>query len=161
MAKRDRVVLLVLLAEKIITACEKITVLFQARSSVEGGNLGLRQLADWSHHYAIGNGQGIPTPPASGLFTMDGAAPSLGDDLNLAGTSKDWQELFLGDFEITCPREWECLVHALILLQLTSLMEMLADLKSVDSTVLGETQRAILTRAIIRVYEIKKAISSI
>ncbi|KAM3495236.1 hypothetical protein MY3957_001467 [Beauveria namnaoensis] len=89
---------------------------------------------------------------------MDAAQPSLSGTPEPIDTPKGWQEMFLGDYEVTCPQEWQTLIRAIILLQLTSLTEMLVDLKSVGSTLLGETQMLSLTRAIMKLGEIEAAI---
>ena len=69
------------------------------------------------------------------------------------GTSSDWQELLLGDYEINSPLEWEHLVWVLIFLQLRAVMELLADMKNMGSKVLRETQTASLAQAEIRIGE--------
>ncbi len=74
------------------------------------------------------------------------------------GTSSDWRQLLLGDYEISSPLEWEHLVRVLIILQLRAVMELLADMKNMGSKVLGETQTASLAQAEIRVGELEKDI---
>ncbi|KAF1733657.1 hypothetical protein CRV24_005185 [Beauveria bassiana] len=156
MARRDTVVLLVLMTEKVVMACERISLLFQARNNISLSAPGLRSPLDHASPYGTGKGLGLLTPPA---FSMDDAAqPSLSGTPEPIDTPKGWQEIFLGDYEITCPREWQTLIRAIILLQLTSLTEMLVDLKSVGSTLLGETQMLSLTRAILKLGEIEAAI---
>ncbi|KAM3455681.1 hypothetical protein MY5147_003679 [Beauveria neobassiana] len=157
-ARRDTVVLLVLMTEKVVMACERISFLFQARKNIGSSVPGLRSPLDHASPYDKGKGLGLLTPPASGLFSMDAAQPRLSGTPEPIDTPKGWQEIFLGDYEITCPQEWQTLIRAIILLQLTSLTEMLVDLKSVGSTLLGETQMLSLTRAIMKLGEIEAAI---
>ncbi|PMB64428.1 hypothetical protein BM221_009816 [Beauveria bassiana] len=157
-ARRDTVVLLVLMTEKVVMACERISFLFQARKNIGSSVPGLRSPLDHASPYDKGKGLGLLTPPASGLFSMNAAQPRLSGTPEPIDTPKGWQEIFLGDYEITCPQEWQTLIRAIILLQLTSLTEMLVDLKSVGSTLLGETQMLSLTRAIMKLGEIEAAI---
>ncbi|KAK8147667.1 hypothetical protein G3M48_001230 [Beauveria asiatica] len=161
MARRDTVVLLVLMTEKIVLACERISFLFQAKNNVGRSVPELCLPSDYASPYDKGKGLGLLTPPASGLFSMDATQPSLSGTPEPIEASKGWQEVFLGDYEITCPQEWQTLIRAIILLQLTSLREMLVDLKSVGSTLLGETQMLSLTRAIMKLGEIEAAIHTL
>jgi hypothetical protein len=53
----------------------------------------------------------------------------------------------LGDYELNASLEWEHLVWGLIFLQLRAVEDLLTDMKSIDSKVLGDTQMAILVQA--------------
>ena len=77
------------------------------------------------------------------------------------GTSSDWREILLGDYEVSSLLEWEHLVRVLIGLQLRAVMGLLADIKSKGSSVLGETQTASLAQAEITVGELERGIYTI
>lgn len=127
--KREVLVLLVFMLEKIVAGCGRIVGL-----------------------YCVENVQGhLP----SSLLPVN-SDQSL--DLGLAPSKSDWRKLPLGNYEINSPLEWEHMVRALICLQLRAVMELLADVKSMKSEMLGETLTASLTRAGIRLGELEKDI---
>ncbi|KAJ9256025.1 transcriptional regulator family: Fungal Specific TF [Paecilomyces variotii] len=128
-ARRETLVLLVFMLEKIVAACGLV--------------VGLYRVKDVQPH----------RPSSSLRVNGDGSL-----DLGLATSKADWRELLLGDYEISSPLEWEHLVRVLILLQLRAVMELLADVKSMESEVLGETLMASLTQAEIRLGELEKSI---
>ena len=71
-------------------------------------------------------------------------------------TSSDWQELLLGDYEVSSSVEWEHLVRVLIFLQLRAVIELLGDMKAMGSKVLGDTQTARIGQSETRVGELIK-----
>ncbi|KAF7177731.1 hypothetical protein CNMCM7691_006127 [Aspergillus felis] len=134
MARRETLVLLVFMLEKIVAACGRIVQLYRAKDAQAQ-----QQLPSPSSSMVNGNGDG------------DG-------DLADCSISADWRELLLGDYEISSPQEWEHLVRVLISLQLRAVMELLADVKSTGGEVLGETLSASLAQAEIRLGELEKDI---
>ncbi|KAJ5159721.1 fungal Zn binuclear cluster domain-containing protein [Penicillium canariense] len=124
--RRETLVLVVFLLEKIVAACGRI--------------VGLYRLKDVQLHL-----------PSSSRFNGDRSL-----DIGLATAKADWRELLLGDYEISSPLEWEHLVHVLIFLQLRAARELLMDVKSMESEVLGETLMASLAQAQIRLGELEK-----
>ncbi len=161
MAKRATVVLLVLMTEKIVTACECISLLFRVENDIASGDMGPKLATEYYSHCVDGNDSRLPANPAPDLFTIDYTQYSLSSASDVFDASNGWQELFFGDYEITCPREWEYLVRTLILIQLTSLMDMLADLKRAGGKLLGETQKANLSQATFRLGEIERAMRGV
>ncbi|KAF7126041.1 hypothetical protein CNMCM5793_002400 [Aspergillus hiratsukae] len=144
MARRETLVLLVFMLEKIVAACGRIVALYRVRD------------AQMQLH--------LPTPSSSSLLVGgDGNGDGNGEiDLDLAACgaatamSTDWRELLLGDYEISSALEWEHLVRVLIFLQLRAVMELLADVKSMGGEVLGETLSASLAQAEVRLGELEK-----
>lgn len=145
MARRETLVLLVFMLEKIVAACGRIVGLYRVKD------------ARVQMH--------LPTPSSSSLLVGgDGTGDGNGDrDRGLAAcgaaaAAPDWRELLLGDYEISSALEWEHLVRVLIFLQLRAVMELLADVKSMGGEVLGETLSASLAQAEIRLGELEKDI---
>jgi hypothetical protein len=138
MAKRENLVLLAFMTEKIVTACGRIVVLYRMKDNRD-------VIMEHSS-----------TPSSSLLSIQNDSAPS---DLIIStqiDASSDWQELLLGDYEINSSLEWEHLVRVLIFLQLRAVIDLLKDMKSMGSKVLGETQMAILVQAEMRVAELEQ-----
>ena len=131
--KREALVLLVFMLEKIVAAC--------------GIMVGL---------YRVENVQPRLTSSSSlPVSSLDlGLAPAPMADCPIS--LPDWRELFLGDYEISSHMEWEHLVRVLIFLQLRAVMELLADVQSMKSAVLGKTLTASLAQAGLRLGELEK-----
>ncbi|RHZ64858.1 hypothetical protein CDV55_102527 [Aspergillus turcosus] len=145
MARRETLVLLVFMLEKIVAACGRIVGLYRVKD------------AQMQMH--------LPTPSSSSLLVGgDGGGGGGGIDLaacthaGAAAGTPDWRELLLGDYEISSALEWEHLVRVLIFLQLRAVMELLADVKSIGGEVLGETLSASLVQAEVRLGELEKDI---
>ena len=162
MAKRENLVLLVFMTEKIVAACGRIVVLYRVKNgdtragSVPSSLLGCLPLDRPSHRVNIED-RDLPSSASSSSSRIDcthsGSITSM-----CTGASSDWQELLLGDYEISSPLEWEHVVRVLIFLQLREVMELLADMKKTGSKVLGETQMAGLAQAEIKAGKLKKDI---
>lgn len=160
MAKRENPVLLVFMTERIVAACGRIIGLYRMKDghtragSVPSSLLGCLPTDRFSHRVNVED-RDLATSASSSSsktdYTHCGSIKST-----RTGTSSDWQELLLGDYEITSPLEWEHLVRVLIFLQLRAVMELLADLKNMGSKVLGETQTASLAQAEMKVGELEK-----
>ncbi|KAL8856754.1 MAG: hypothetical protein Q9178_006712 [Gyalolechia marmorata] len=152
-AKRENLVLLVFMTERIVTGCGRIVALYRMKdaatraSSVPPSMLGCLPTNRFLHRANIKDGDLATTTSSSSSKTE--YTPSV------------WRELFLGDYKISSSLEWEHLVRVLISLQLKAVMELLADMKNMGSTVLGETQRASLAQAERRVGELENEIYSI
>jgi hypothetical protein len=139
MVKRENLVLLAFMTEKIVTACGRIVVLYRMK--------------DNNRDIIMENSS---TSSSSSSSNRNNSTPS---DLIMSthmDTSSEWQELLLGDYEINSSLEWEHLVRVLIFLQLRAVMDLLTDMKSMGSKILGETQMAILVQAEMRVGELEK-----
>ncbi|KAL4893920.1 hypothetical protein BDV59DRAFT_18591 [Aspergillus ambiguus] len=134
-SRREALVLLVFMLEKVVTACGLIVRLYRVKD--------------------------VPLHLSSSSLQVNGDR-SL--DISLAPLeaacpiSPEWRELLLGDYEISSPLEWEHLVRVLIFLQLRAVMELLADVKSTKSGLLGETLTARLTQAEIRLSDLENYI---
>lgn len=161
MAKRENLVLLVFVTEKIVAACGRIVVLYcmkddDTRACSVPWLLGCLPTDRLSHRVNIEN-RDLATSASTISSNTDGT--HSGSIMSTrTGTSSDWRELHLGDYQISSSLEWKHLVRVLILLQLRAVMELLADMKSMGSRVLGETQAASLAQAEIRVGELEKDI---
>lgn len=162
--KRENLVLLVFMAERIVAGCGRIVALYRMKdgatraSSVPPFILGCLPTNRSSHRVDVEDGD-LATTTSSSSSKAD-YTPSSSIMSTRTGTPSVWRELFLGDYEISSSLEWEHLVRVLISLQLKAVMELLADMKNMGSTVLGETQRASLAQAERRVGELEKDIHS-
>ena len=148
------------MTEKIVAVCGQIVVLYHKKDRETGAGSVPSSLLSC-----------IPTDRLSHSFNVEdrdfntsGCSSSFKTDCTHYGsivstctsTSSNWQELLLGDYEISSPLEWEYLVRVLIFLQLRAVTELLADMKNMSSMFLGETQTTSLTQAQIRVGELEK-----
>lgn len=132
-SKREALVLLVFMLEKIVAAC--------------GRMVGLYRVENVQPHLPSSSSLPVSSPDL-------GLAPAPMADCPIS--LPDWRELFLGDYEINSPMEWEHLVRVLIFLQLRAVMELLADVQSMKSAVLGKTLTASLAQAGLRLGELEK-----
>ena len=164
-AKRENLVLLVFVTEKIVAACGRIIGLYRIRDgdaqagsvpSLLPENLPLDHL---SHRVNV-DGRDPATSASSSSSRID-CMHSGSITPTRTGTSSDWRELLLGDYEVSSLLEWEHLVRVLIGLQLRAVMGLLADIKSKGSSVLGETQTASLAQAEITIGELERGIYTI
>lgn len=164
-AKRENLVLLVFVTEKIVAGCGRIVALYRLKDgatlagSVPPSMLGCLPTNRFSHRVNVED-RDLATSTSSSSSKIDWT-PSSSIMSTRTGTPSDWRELFLGDYEISSSLEWEHLVRVLISLQLKAVMELLADMKNKGSKVLGETQTASLAQAELRVGELEKDIYSI
>ena len=162
-AKRENLVLLVFVTEKIVAGCGRIVALYRLKDgatlagSVPPSMLGCLPTNRFSHRVNVED-RDLATSTSSSSSKTD-CTPSSSIMSTRTGTPSDWRELFLGDYEISSSLEWEHLVRVLISLQLKAVMELLADMKNKGSKVLGETQTASLAQAELRVGELEKDIS--
>ncbi|GIK02314.1 hypothetical protein Aspvir_006363 [Aspergillus viridinutans] len=147
MARRETLVLLVFMLEKIVAACGRIVALYRVKDAQVQLHLPSPSSVLANPH-VDGNGDGDDDLDLAAC-THAGA---------VAATSTDWRKLLLGDYEISSPLEWEHLVRVLVFLQLRAMMELLADVKSTGGEVLGETLSASLAQAEIRLGELEKDI---
>lgn len=158
MGKRENLVLLVFIAEKMIAACEWIVVLYRTKDRNTRAGSVSSSLPDClptnrplhrdnveDHNFATSASSLSKTEHTNCDSTMSTSR----------GKSSDWRELLFGDYEISSPLEWDHLVRVLIILQLRAMMEWLADMKDMGHEVLGETQMASLAQAEIRVGELE------
>lgn len=164
MAKRENAVLLVFMTEKIVAACGRIVVLYRMKDgdaqagSIPSSLLGCLPTDRLLYHVNVEE-RDFATPASSSSSKTD--CTYSGSIMSTrTSTSSDWQELLLGDYEISSPLEWEHLIRVLIFLQLRAVIDLLADMTNMGSNVLGETQTASLAQAEIRVAELEKDIVS-
>ncbi|KAF4630058.1 hypothetical protein G7Y89_g8083 [Cudoniella acicularis] len=167
MSKREYIVLLVFMIEKVVAACGRIVVLYRMK---DGDNnrpgsvppLLLSCLPSDCLSRSLNNvgDLDLVTSPSSSSSTSDRAySGSITSTGTGTGMSSDWQELLLGDYEISSLTEWDHLMRVLIFLQLRAIVEFLADMKNVlGSMVLGEMQMAKLAQVERRVSELAKDI---
>ena len=161
MAKRENIVLLVFMTEKIVLACGRIVESYRMEDGEARGGPVPSSLLDrlttdrLSHRVNFGN-HDLSIPAFSPSRTD--CTHSRSSTSTRTGTLPGWRELFLGDYEINSPLEWEHLVRVLILLQLRGVMALLADTENMGSEVLGETLTASLAQGKVRVSELEKNI---
>lgn len=169
MAKRENLVLLVFMAEKIVAACARIVELYRVKNSDPQANsapsslLNHSPLDRLSHCINIADQDLLTSTSSSSSKTSSTHSISITSLCTGASSSSssDWQELLPGDYEISSPLEWEHVVRVLIFLQLREVMELLAEIKNAGSNVLGETQMAGLVQAEIKAGRLKKDIYAI
>lgn len=164
-AKRENLVLLVFMTDRIFAGCGRIVALYRMKdgatlaSPVPPIMLGCLTPNRFSHRVNVEDGDlATATSPSSSKTDY---TPSSSIMSTRTGTPFVWRELLLGDYEISSSLEWEHLVRVLISLQLKAVMELLADIKDMGGTVLGEIQMASLVQAERRVGELEKDICSI
>ncbi|KAL8929203.1 MAG: hypothetical protein Q9208_001286 [Pyrenodesmia sp. 3 TL-2023] len=164
-AKRENLVLLVFMTERIVAGCGQIVALYRMKdgatraSSIPSIMLGCLTPNRFSHRVNVEDGD-LATTTSSSSSKTD-YTPSSSITSTRTGTPSVWRELLLGDYEISSSLEWEHLVRVLISLQLKAVMQLLADMKDMGGTVLGEMQRASLAQAERRIGELETDISSI
>lgn len=161
-AKRENLVLLVFVTEKIVAACRRIVVLYRTRDGdARAGSVSssLPECLPLDHRSRCVNveDRDLATSASSSSSKTD-CMHSGSMTSTRTSTSLDWRELLLGNYEVSSPLEWEHLVRVLIGLQLRAVMGLLADIKSLGSMVLGETQTASLAQAEVAVGGLEKGI---
>ena len=165
MAKRENLVLLVFMIEKIVAACGRIVVLYRMKDDDTWAGSAPSPMLDclptdrFLHRLNV-EARDLATSASNSSSKTDCTHSSSVMSMRTS-TSSDWQELLLGDYEISSPLEWEHLVRVLIFLQLRAVMELLADMKNMNSNILGETQTASLAQAEVRIGELEKGIYTI
>ena len=164
MAKRENIVLLVFMTEKIVLACGRIVESYRMQDGETRGGPVPSSLLDrlatdpLSHRVNVEDHElAIPafSPSSTDCTHSSSITPTR------TSTLPGWRELLLGDYEIDSPLEWEHLVRVLIMLQLRGLMTLLADTENMGSEVLGETLTASLAQAKVRVGELEKTLNII
>lgn len=162
MAKRENLVLLVFVTERIVASCGRIVILYRMKDSdTRAGSapsslLGCLPTDRLSHHVNVED-RDLATSASSSSSKTD--RTHSGSIMSTrTGTSSGWRELLLGDYEISSPLEWEHLVRVVIFLQLRAVVELLADMKNMGSKVLGDMQTASLAQAEIKIGELEKDI---
>lgn len=165
-AKRENLVLLVFLTERIVAGCGRIVALYRMKDGATTGAgsvlpsmLGCIPTNRLSHRAHVED-RDLATTTSSSSSKTD-CTPSSSNMPTRTGTPAGWRELFLGDYEISSSLEWEHLVRVIISLQLRAVMELLKDMKNMGSKALGETHTASLTQAELRVGQLEKDIYSI
>ena len=160
-AKRENIVLLVFVTEKIVLACGRIVESYcmedcEIRRGPVPSSLLDHLASDRPSHRVDVGYHDLATPALSPPRTNCTNSSSITS--TRTSTLPGWRELLLGDYEINSPLEWEHLVRVLILLQLRGVMALLADTENMGSEILGETLTASLAQAKLRVGELEKNI---
>ena len=164
-AKRENLVLLVFMAEKIVAACGQIVMLYRVKnddiqaSSVPSSLLGCSPLDRLPLCVGIEDRDFLTSASSSSYKTESTHSSSITSICT--GTSSGLQELYLDDYQVNSLLEWEHVVRVLIFLQLKEVMELLTDMKKTSSKSLGETQMAGLVQAEIKADKLKKDICTI
>ena len=164
-AKRENLVLLVFVAEKIVAACSRTVGLYRMRDGEAWADSVPSSLSEYlpfdrsSYRVNVEDRHLATSAPSSSSKTDCMHSGPITP--TRTSTSSYWRELLLGDYEVSSPLEWEHLVRVLIGLQLRAVMGLLADIKSIGSRVLGETQTASLAQAEVAVGELEKGMKMI
>ncbi|KAI4233600.1 MAG: hypothetical protein LQ352_008238, partial [Teloschistes flavicans] len=114
-AKRETLVLLVFLTEKIVAACGRIVGLYRIKDGdILGGSVPSSSLCcsptDGLWYCVHMEDQGLAPSAFSPSSETD--CTHLGSAISTrTSTSSDWQEVLLGDYEISSPLEWDHLVR--------------------------------------------------
>lgn len=139
MIKRERLVMLVFMTEKIVAACGRIVALYRMEDGTENqvGPIASSLLSrvPSEHHLIQGinsEDRGLATPK-SGFSALTDTTQSCSISVisSETRTPPDWQRLLLGDYEISSPLEWEHLVRVLIFLQLRAIRDLAANITNV------------------------------
>ncbi|KAL2830449.1 hypothetical protein BDW59DRAFT_158359 [Aspergillus cavernicola] len=170
--KRENLVLLGFMAEKLVAASSRIVLLYRMKD-----NTATISNPNNNNNHSTNNPQPIfqppirPPPPLPHLISFEdrrhdftstsistSASSSSSSRLDYDHTPPDWREMLLGDYEISSAVEWEHIVRVLIVLQIRGVMELLADMRNICSEALGEMQTASLAQAEVRVGELKREV---
>lgn len=160
-SKRENLVLLVFLMEKIVGSCARMVALFHMK---DGGATGAAPSMPGPSPY---DGFSHPLHAEDGHLATSAATASSAssktktDGASSSSSSPHWRQLFLGDYEISSSREWEHLVRVLIALQFKAMMDLLAEMKNMGGSLLGQTQMASLAQAERKLGQLEKYIPSI
>ncbi|KAL2796149.1 hypothetical protein BJX66DRAFT_336168 [Aspergillus keveii] len=153
--KRENLVLLAFMAEKLVSASSRIVLIYRNRDSIASPgqtNNHNRDCASPSippfHHDTFDDL--LPNFNTSSLTTQIGPDPE--PDYMPPG----WREMLLGDYEISSVMEWEHIMRVLIVLQIRGVIDLLADMRSVCEEYLGERRMASLARAESRLAELRR-----
>lgn len=149
MSRRENLILLVFMCERIVAACGRIVTLYRANR--EDDNQWLYSMWVDSPH-----GKDHAAVPTN-IFTEPSGSSE--DAQRAKKSSLDWQELLVGDYEISSRLEWEQLLRVLLSLQLKAVMGLLAEVKNKGSQALGDHQTTSLSQAEVKVGELEREIS--
>ncbi|KAK2767555.1 hypothetical protein FQN54_003713 [Arachnomyces sp. PD_36] len=139
--RRENIILLVFMSEKIAVSCDKVVALY-IECDGDGG------MSSTNHHSNTSHSRPGDCRPGS-----------REDSLSLSSDTTEWQELFCGDYEINSKTEWNHLVRVLIILQLQAFASFLSDMKRIGGDVLQTEQVAKLLTTEKRVGELIKKVS--
>lgn len=158
-AKRENLVVLVLITEKIVEACVLIVVLFawlddtasylQSSSSSSLEALSDDVLTRDCHSETL---IGLASPVQTTYQDLH-PVTARSSDVNCS-----WKGLLIGDYEVNDSVEWESVVRLLISLQLKSLLQLLAEIKDAAKDMLGHAHTRRLTQAERKIGELDKGL---
>jgi hypothetical protein len=155
-AKRENIVLLIFITEKIVAVCSQVVLLYNTGDSAIETRALLRPSTDTMSSRDTDFQQ-----RSWGLDIHDSssAPQSLGSP---AATSLPcWRELLVGDYEVSSQLEWEHLMRVLISIQLRAVMDLLANTRRLKSDVLTEVQAASLARSQTSIAKLGSRISAL
>jgi hypothetical protein len=140
--KRENIILLIFITEKIVAACSQVVVLYNRGDSTleTQAHLGLStemtSLRDPDFQAGIWDldTHGSSSAPESMRSSSTGALPY-------------WRSLLVGYYEVSSQLEWEQLMRVLISTQLQAVMDLLVDIRRLKSDILTEVQAASLVRS--------------
>ncbi|KAI3319151.1 HET-domain-containing protein [Xylariaceae sp. AK1471] len=147
MAKRENIYLWIVMIEKIVAICGQIVTLYRMTHDKPAGS---------EPHASPGYAPTNESPHRSQIRDLD--LPTKSASPYRSASAPDWQELLLGDYEISSITEWNHVVGVIVLLQFKMVMEILEDIKFQASIILEETQKAKLEQSKTRISELVRAI---
>jgi hypothetical protein len=154
MAKRENIYLWIVVIEKIVAACGQTVGLYcTTHSNKSAGPTPSVSLG------CVPNNEKLPRTRTSNLdlCAHSAAASSFSSPSTPSTSVAGWQELFLGDYEISSITEWNHVVGVIVLLQFKMIMEIIAEMKCQATIILEETQKVKLEQSEAWVCELTKA----
>jgi hypothetical protein len=140
--KRENIILLVFITEKIVAACSQVVLLY---------NIGDSTL-ETQAHLGLSTGMTSLRDPdfQSGIWDLDTHGSSSAPESmrsSSTGALPYWRSLRVGSYEVSSQLEWEQLMRVLISTQLQAVMDLLVDTRRLKSDILTEVQAASLVRS--------------
>ena len=156
MAKRENLVLLVFVTERMVAACSRVVALYRRQDGDDRVGLLPSSLLE-----SVPDSNAIHAPHRD-ILPPSSSASSCATDAILPSADpaspSDWRELRLGDYEIDSRTEWEQLVRVLISVRLRAVRDLVADMQNVGRGVLREMYMKCLGVVRRRVCELERDI---
>ncbi|KAL2859547.1 hypothetical protein BJX68DRAFT_261974 [Aspergillus pseudodeflectus] len=156
--KRENLVLLAFMAEKLVSASSQIVLIYRNRDSIAG--------TGQSDHIKVCASPSIPPfhhdtfDELLNNFNTYPLTTHTGADPDREYMPPGWREMLLGDYEISSVAEWQQIMRVLIVLQIKGVVELLGDLRNVCAEALGESRMASLARSERILAELRRELST-
>ncbi|KAJ8113432.1 hypothetical protein OPT61_g4435 [Boeremia exigua] len=159
MAKRENLVMLVFMIEKLVKGCGCIVALL---GWLEFDNTLPLPGALPSSPVYIASSNAASNNKHSDTAAMSTPSATLWNRRTCSAASVDseptptWRNLLIGDYEVNSSVEWEYVVRSLISLQFKALLQLLGEIKIIGGKDLGDAQILSLTQAEIRIKDYER-----